>query len=95
MALDRALIPDATTAGAAAHERMTRLFPICRSITGDGLRETLRQGATPFPLELSEVPTGTPAFDWTVPREWNIRDAGNDDAARASDRFRAPRACTS
>jgi aminopeptidase-like protein len=51
------------------------LFPICRSITGDGLRETLRRIGKVVPLELTEVPTGTPAFDWTVPREWNIRDA--------------------
>jgi len=51
------------------------LFPICRSITGDGLRQTLRHVAARIPLEIHEVPTGTQAFDWTVPREWNIRDA--------------------
>lgn len=52
-----------------------RLFPICRSITGNGVRETLRAISEITPLEIHEVPTGTAAFDWTVPKEWNIRDA--------------------
>ena len=52
-----------------------KVYPICRSITGDGVRATLREIGTHIALEIHEVPTGTPVFDWTVPREWNIRDA--------------------
>ena len=51
------------------------LYPICRSITGDGFRETMRRISERIPLTLHEVPTGTTVLDWTVPREWNIRDA--------------------
>lgn len=51
------------------------LFPICRSITGDGVRETLKIISDIIPLAIHEVSTGTKAFDWSVPKEWNIRDA--------------------
>jgi aminopeptidase-like protein len=51
------------------------LYPLCRSITGDGLRETLRRLGRHVPLTIHEVPTGTPVLDWTIPKEWNIRDA--------------------
>jgi aminopeptidase-like protein len=53
----------------------TKIFPICRSITGNGVRQTLREISAHIPLEVREVPTGTAVFDWTIPREWNIRDA--------------------
>jgi aminopeptidase-like protein len=61
--------------GAAMHSLMTELYPICRSITGDGVRQSLRILQNHIPLMIHEVPTGTPVFDWTVPKEWNIRDA--------------------
>ncbi len=56
------------------------IYPICRSITGNGVRETLRHVAAHIPLTVHEVASGTQAFDWTVPREWNIRDAYIRDA---------------
>jgi aminopeptidase-like protein len=61
--------------GAGMHALIARLYPICRSITGDGVRETLRILQERAPIEIREVPTGTAVFDWTVPQEWNIRDA--------------------
>lgn len=63
------------------HGFVEDLYPITRSITGDGTRETLRRIGAQIPLEIHEVPTGTPAFDWTVPREWNVRDAAIIDSA--------------
>ncbi len=51
------------------------LYPICRSITGEGLRATLRYIADRVPMEIVEVPSGTPIFDWTVPDEWTLREA--------------------
>jgi aminopeptidase-like protein len=61
--------------GAAMHALITDLYPLCRSITGDGLRETLRRLQALIPLKIHEVPSGTPVLDWIVPNEWNIRDA--------------------
>lgn len=70
------LQPEACAApGARAYEFVRELYPICRSITGAGVRETLARVAQRIPLEVHEVPSGTPVFDWEVPREWNIRDA--------------------
>lgn len=52
-----------------------RLFPINRSITGDGVRETLRILDEYVPIRQQEYPTGTVCFDWSVPKEWNVREA--------------------
>jgi len=62
--------------GLEMYQLIEQLYPICRSITGNGVRQTLKiiQQLLPF-LNIQEVSSGTPVFDWTVPREWNIRDA--------------------
>jgi aminopeptidase-like protein len=61
--------------GAELHALVERLYPICRSITGDGVRQTLDIVGEHISLERHEVPTGTQVLDWTIPQEWNIRDA--------------------
>jgi Uncharacterized protein conserved in bacteria with an aminopeptidase-like domain len=63
------------SAGEAMQRLIVELYPICRSITGDGVRKTLDVLRRYIPLEVHEVPTGTKVFDWTVPKEWNICDA--------------------
>jgi aminopeptidase-like protein len=67
--------PETASVGDELHEFVADLYPICRSITGDGVRETLRRIGERIPLELHEIPSGTQVLDWTVPPEWNIRDA--------------------
>jgi aminopeptidase-like protein len=56
-------------------ELIRRLYPICRSITGNGVRQTLKTLQEYVPLTIQEVPTGTPVFDWTVPKTpyWSKR----------------------
>jgi len=61
--------------GAAMHALMARLQPIPRSLTGDGFRATLARIGELLPLDVHEVPSGTPVLDWTVPPEWNVREA--------------------
>jgi aminopeptidase-like protein len=63
------------TAGQDLFAMVAELYPICRSITGDGVRATLAIVGRELDLEVHEVPTGTEVLDWTVPREWNVRDA--------------------
>jgi len=61
--------------GQELHHFAAELYPICRSITGDGIRRTLASIGNRIPLQISEIPSGTQVFDWTIPKEWNIRDA--------------------
>jgi aminopeptidase-like protein len=61
--------------GRIVYALIERLYPLCRSITGNGVRRSLRLLRETTPLALREVTTGTEVFDWTVPDEWNIRDA--------------------
>lgn len=61
--------------GEEIYKLIRRLYPICRSITGEGVRETFRIISEYIPLKVYEVPTGTKVFDWVVPKEWNIKDA--------------------
>jgi aminopeptidase-like protein len=68
-------LSDIEAAGREMHALAAELYPFCRSITGDGVRETFRRLALEIPLETREVPSGTQVFDWTVPEEWNIREA--------------------
>jgi aminopeptidase-like protein len=77
---------DAERAGGELHALVRELFPIDRSITGQGLRESLRVLQRVIPLQTVEVPSATPVFDWVVPREWNVREAwvkgpGGEDVA--------------
>ena len=67
--------------GQEMHDLMAELYPICRSITGEGVRQSLAIVGRHIPLQIEEVASGTAVFDWTVPNEWNIRDAYVKNAA--------------
>lgn len=66
---------DPVEIGRELHGFAAELYPLCRSITGDGIRRTLALIQNRIALHIVEVPTGTTVFDWTIPKEWNIRDA--------------------
>ena len=66
---------DRDAVGRSMMDLAAELYPIPRSLTGDGVRETLERIARRIPLETHELPTGTPVLDWTVPKEWNPREA--------------------
>jgi len=61
--------------GQKMYDLLRRLFPVQRSITGNGVRETLNILKETIPLDVHEIPTGTKVYDWEIPLEWNIRDA--------------------
>lgn len=91
MLLDELIRTDsAQRVGDEALELIGSLYPLCRSITGDGVRQTLDHLEAWIPIERHEVPSGTSVFDWEVPKEWNIRDAyiADADGCRVVD-FRA------
>lgn len=68
-----------TQRGREMHALLTQLFLLCRSITGDGIRETLDILKKRIPLSVHEIPSGTRVFDWVIPKEWNIRGAYIED----------------
>ena len=66
---------DHSSIGGEMYRLIEELYPICRSITGNGVRETLAIVQRHIPIDICEVPSGTKVFDWVVPKEWNIRGA--------------------
>jgi len=61
--------------GEDMYRMIVELYPICRSITGNGFRQTMRRIQESIPISIQEIPSGTDVFDWTIPKEWNIQDA--------------------
>jgi aminopeptidase-like protein len=70
-----------STVGNEMYKLIEALFPICRSITGNGVRQTLELVKKNIPIEIYEIPTATKVFDWDVPKEWNIKGASITDSS--------------
>ena len=66
---------DVDVCGQEMYALIERLYPDCRSITGNGVRRSLSVIAEYIPIQVQEVSSGTKVFDWEVPNEWNIKDA--------------------
>lgn len=66
---------DFSQLGQEMQRLISELYPLCRSITGNGFRESLAKLQPYIPLDVHEIPSGSQVFDWAVPKEWNIRDA--------------------
>jgi aminopeptidase-like protein len=75
MTIDWSTVPEAEEVGRDLYALLEELFPIPRSLTGDGVRATLARIGRDVPLHTFELPTGRQVFDWTLPREWNVREA--------------------
>ena len=69
--------------GKSIYMRMEKLFPICRSITGEGFRKSLNmlQDDCNVKINVQFIPSGTKVFDWTVPKEWNIKEGYIEDSS--------------
>lgn len=73
--MNHEVVRETLSKGEEMHQLMTELYPICRSITGDGVKETLNILKKHIPVNTHKIRTGAVVFDWEVPKEWNIRDA--------------------
>ena len=83
MPIDLTSITRDETVGDELYGLIRELYPIPRSLTGDGVRETLAVIGRDLPLDVVETPSGTEVFDWVVPREWNVRECVDRGAGRA------------
>src|SRR5215217_1828938 len=75
MARAAAREPSNESIGVEIHDLIAELYPIFRSLTGEGVRETLVRVARHVPFQIVEVPTGTRVYDWVIPKEWSVREA--------------------